>query len=158
MRRIVMLLGLTLLTVMVAAGIAVAVNKQCGNNLPCRGTDNDDVLHERVGNREKDRILGLDGNDDMEAATFSNDRDRLDGGRQGDRILTNDGDARDAARGGRGRDTCLIDRGDSNSSCERLRRAAAGELPAGFGSTATNGENGETTPEETTLEETTSSP
>jgi hypothetical protein len=156
MRRMGMLLGLTVLIVMVAAGIAVAVNKQCGNNLPCRGTDNDDVLHERVGNRDRDRILGLDGNDDMEAATFHRDRDSLDGGRQGDRILTNDGDARDTARGGRGRDTCLIDQGDGNRSCERLRTAAAGALPADFGEGISDPGNEPTDPEETTLEETTS--
>jgi hypothetical protein len=148
MRRMGMLLGLTVLTVMVAAGIAMAVNRQCGDNLPCRGTDNDDVLHERVGNREKDRILGLDGKDDMEAALFRNDRDRLDGGRQGDRILTNDGDRRDAARGGRGRDTCLIDQGDANSSCEVLRRDAAGALPQDFGQGVPADES--TDPEETT--------
>jgi hypothetical protein len=136
-----MLVGLSVLTVMVVAGIAVAITKTCGESLPCRGTDNNDVLHERDGKRGngnglRDRILALDGKDDVEAATFTNDRDRLDGGRQADRVLTNDGDTRDSARGGRGRDTCFIDRGDATRSCERIDTAAAGAVPAGFGETA----------------------
>jgi hypothetical protein len=160
MRRIVMLLGVTVLTVMVAAGIAVAVNKTCGNNLPCRGTENDDVLNERIGNREKDRILALDGRDRLQAVNFTNDRDRLEGGKQGDRIFTSDGDARDAARGGRGRDTCLINTGDANSSCERLRTVGAGVMATDFDEVTSSGNEstdpGGTTSEETTLEETTS--
>jgi len=140
MRRIVMLLGLTMVLAVAAAGVAVAVNKTCGDNLPCRGTDNDDVLHERDGN-VKDRILGLDGRDRIEAATFNNERDRLEGGRQEDRLLTNDGDGRDAARGGRGRDTCLVDRGDARSSCERLEIATpaqVGVVPSWFDDNTTD--------------------
>jgi len=128
-----MLLGVAMVMLVLAAGVAVAVTKTC-NSLPCRGTDNDDVLHERNG-RLKDRILGLAGNDRIEAVTFNNDRDRLDGGPQGDRLLTNDGDGRDAARGGRGRDTCLVDQGDARRSCERINIATAEEvglIPSSF--------------------------
>jgi hypothetical protein len=128
MRRMVVLLGLMAVIVMVAAGVAVAVNKTCGNNLPCRGSENDDVLHERTGNGDRDRILALDGRDNVEAATFNNDRDVLDGGQKRDRILTNDGDRRDSARGGRGRDTCLTDAGDARRSCESGRVATAAEV------------------------------
>ena len=141
MRRLVMMIGLVMVLGFVAAGVAIAVTKTCGNNLPCRGTDNDDVLHERVGNRERDRIMGLEGNDDIEAALFTKDQDRVDGGRGRDRILVNDGDARDSARGGRGRDVCRVDRGDSRRSCERVDVAAAGAEPAGFGNTAIGPEN-----------------
>jgi hypothetical protein len=35
MRRMLMMLGMVMLIVMLAAGVALAVNKQCGNNLPC---------------------------------------------------------------------------------------------------------------------------
>jgi hypothetical protein len=137
-----MLLGLTMVLAVVAAGVALAVTKTCGENLPCRGTDNRDVLHERDGrngngNGLRDRILALDDKDDVEAATFTNDRDRLDGGKQSDRVLTNDGDTRDSARGGKGSDTCFIDRGDATRSCERIDEAAAGALPAGFDGTTT---------------------
>jgi hypothetical protein len=137
-RRIVTLLGVATVMLVVVAGAAVAINKTC-RDIPCRGTNNRDVLHERTGN-VRDRILGLDGRDRIEAATFRNERDRVDGGRQADRLLTNDGDGRDAARGGRGRDTCLIDQGDSSKSCERLQRATAaqaGVIPSWFDDSTT---------------------
>ena len=127
-----MLLGVMMVMLVVAAGIAVAVTKTCGDNLPCRGSNNDDTLQKR--NRAvKDRILGLDGNDRIEAVTWNNDRDRLEGGQKGDRLVTSDGDGRDAANGGRGRDSCLINRGDARSSCENLRVTSAGvRVQAGF--------------------------
>jgi Ca2+-binding RTX toxin-like protein len=146
-RRMFMLVGLTMITVVVAAGVALAVTKTC-KNVPCRGTDNDDVLYERVGNGDRDRIYGLKGNDDMSAALYSNDKDRLFGGRHGDRIVVNDGDGRDLAAGGRGRDTCLIDAGDQTRSCERINVTAAGVVPEGFGNTATNPQNEATDPGE----------
>ena len=118
MRRIAILVGLTAVFLVVAAGVAVAVTKTC-NNIPCTGTNNDDVLHERHGS-VKDRILGKDGNDRIDSVDWGSDRDVLEGGRQGDRLVTVDGDARDSARGGAGRDTCFIDQGDASRSCERL--------------------------------------
>jgi hypothetical protein len=157
MRRFLMMLAMVMLIAVMAVGVAVAVTatktKTCGDNLPCRGTDNDDVLYEREGNREKDRILGLDRNDDMDAALFTRDKDRLDGGRGRDRILVNDGDGRDSARGGRGRDVCFVDRGDGRRSCERVEVAAAGFKPAGFGDTAPDRGNELTDPGETTDQE-----
>jgi hypothetical protein len=107
---------------LVAAGVAVAVSRVC-NDIPCRGSENDDVLYEREGNRLRDRILGLDGEDVIQAATYSRDRDVLDGGRKDDKLLTNDGDRRDAARGGRGRDVCFVDPDDASSSCKRRGNA-----------------------------------
>ncbi len=148
-RRMFMLVGLMMITVIVAAGVALAVTKTC-KNVPCRGTDNDDVLYERVGNGDRDRIFALRGNDDMSAALYTRDRDRLFGGPHGDRIVVNDNDSRDLANGGRGRDTCYIDRGDNTRSCERVDVAAAGVEPAGFGNTATNPENESTDPGEAT--------
>jgi hypothetical protein len=56
LRRIVMLLGVLMVMLVAAAGIAVAGEKTC-ENIPCTGTDNDDELHERQGSL-KDRILG----------------------------------------------------------------------------------------------------
>ncbi len=135
-----MVLGVVVVMLVVAAGVAVAVTKTCSNDLPCRGTDSDDILHERTGN-VKDRILGLGGRDRIEAVTFHNERDRLDGGPQGDRLLTNDGDRRDAARGGRGRDTCLTDQGDARRSCERGKVATAAEagvIPSWFDDSTTS--------------------
>ena len=118
MRKVVMLLGAAMFMLVVAAGVAVAVEKTC-ENIPCTGTENDDELHEREGS-VKDRILGKGGNDRIEATLYTNDRDALVGGQQGDRLVTKDNDRRDAARGGSGRDTCIIDRGDARRSCERV--------------------------------------
>ena len=118
MRRIVMLLGVAMVVLVVAAGVAVAATRTC-QDIPCVGTDNDDVLHEREGS-VKDRILGKGGNDRIDAVSYSNDRDVLKGQDQGDRLVPVDGDRRDSARGGSGRDTCFIDQGDARRSCERL--------------------------------------
>ena len=55
MRRIVtLLLVATVVLIMVAAGVVVAVNK-LWNSFPCRGTDNNDQLHEQIGIHKKDR-------------------------------------------------------------------------------------------------------
>ena len=125
-----MFLGVATVMLVMAAGVAVAVNKQC-NNVPCKGTDNNDELHEREGNK-KDRILGFDGRDLLDANNYGRDRDRLKGGAQGDRLLSNDNDRRDGVEGGRGNDRCIVDRGDSTRSC-RVSIQAAGVTPTGFG-------------------------
>jgi hypothetical protein len=118
-RRIFMFVGLSMLLLVVAAGIVVAATKVCKDK-PCRGSENDDELYERVGDRKDDRILGLDGEDVIEAGTFNRDRDLLEGGRKDDRLLTDDGDGKDTARGGRGSDRCVADEGDRVESCRRI--------------------------------------
>jgi Ca2+-binding RTX toxin-like protein len=123
MRKLVIMLGLAMLLVMVAAGAAMAVTKTCGDNLPCEGTNNDDVLHERDGT-VKDVIYGFDGNDVLDANNFFKERDRLYGGAQGDKLLANDNDGRDVLRGGAGRDRCYGDPGDRFVNCEVERRLA----------------------------------
>jgi RTX calcium-binding nonapeptide repeat (4 copies) len=122
MRRLVMLLGMVMLIAMVAAGVALAVTKVC-KDVPCEGTDRDDVLFERIGNREHDRIFGFEGRDVINANTYDSDRDVLHGDASRDRLLTNDTDNRDRADGGRGRDTCYVSQGDTTRSCEVVRRA-----------------------------------
>jgi hypothetical protein len=125
MRRIATLLGLTVLLVTVAAGIAVAAvevaaierEKDCNNN-PCYGTDENDLLHEREGSVQ-DRIYGLQGNDTIDANNFTNDGDLASGGKGRDTLWLNDGDAQDRARGGGGRDVCYVDPGDTSRSCIR---------------------------------------
>jgi hypothetical protein len=127
-RRMLVLVGLSALLLVVAAGIAVAVTKQC-NNIPCRGTANNDELFERSGNRERDRILGLDGEDVIDASTFGRDRDVVEGGRKDDRLSSNDGDGRDTVRGDRGSDICFVDPGDVSSSCQRRGDTDPAALP-----------------------------
>ena len=121
MFRKALVLGLAMLLALVAAGAAMAVTKTCPS-IPCIGTDNDDVLYERIGD-DQDRIRGLDGRDVIDANTFGPDRDVLLGGASRDRLLTNDTDRFDVANGGRGRDTCFVSKGDTARSCEVLRRA-----------------------------------
>jgi hypothetical protein len=122
MRRMVMLLGVVMLGVLVAAGMAMAVNKICGRNLPCEGTDNNDTLYERIGNFRHDRIEGFDAQDVIDANTFDRDRDILRGDAGRDRLLTNDTDGSDRANGGRGRDVCWVNEGDATRSCEQVHR------------------------------------
>jgi Ca2+-binding RTX toxin-like protein len=119
-RRTAILLGAMLLMVMVAAGVALAVNKTCNDN-PGNGTENDDVLYERVGNGLGDTIYGFEGADAIDANTFRKDRDRIFGGPGSDRLLANDGDNRNTVRGSDGRDVCYVDSGDRVTGCESVR-------------------------------------
>jgi hypothetical protein len=120
MRRLVIMLGLVMLLATVAAGVAIAQTKRC-NDIPCFGTENEDVLYERRGT-VKDAIYALGDHDVISANDFNFDRDRLfgDGGR--DKLLTNDGDGRDVAKGGKGRDRCFVDPGDRVVNCEVVHR------------------------------------
>jgi hypothetical protein len=115
MRKLAMLLGLVMLLVVAAAGIAVAVEKNC-TTIPCNGTDNEDILHERDGT-VKDAMYGFGAHDILDANNFSRDRDRLFGGAQGDKLLANDRDGRDVLRGGKGHDRCFGDPGDRFVNC-----------------------------------------
>jgi hypothetical protein len=119
--RIVLVLGLAMLLALVAAGAAMAVTKTCGG-IPCNGTENDDVLYERIG-ADQDRIRGLDGRDVIDANTFDPDKDVLLGRDGRDRLLSNDTDGFDVANGGRSRDICYVSKGDATRSCEVVRRA-----------------------------------
>ena len=142
MRRLVMMLGMVMLIAVMAAGVALAVTKTCGDNLPCKGTDNDDVLYERIGT-VKDRIDGLDGHDVIDANTFNADRDVLRGGDGRDKLLTNDTDGRDVAKGGQGRDVCYVSQGDATRNCEVVRR---GTFTAGTSDVAQDRSVGAFTP------------
>lgn len=124
MRRIAILVALSALLLAMVVGVAVAVEKIC-NDKPCRGSENNDRLEERTGDRKDDRILGLDGEDVIDAGTYDRDRDVAEGGKRDDRLFTDDGDGRDAARGGRGSDRCVADPGDAVSSCRRINPSSA---------------------------------
>ncbi len=116
MRRIALVLGLVMLFVMVATGVAVAVTKTC-NSVPCTGTNDNDVLHERHGTVH-DRIIARGDHDILDANNFFNERDVLKGGSGRDKLLANDRDGRDVLRGGKGRDRCYGDPGDRFVNCE----------------------------------------
>ena len=126
MRRLVMLLGMVVLLALMASGVALAVIKTC-QNIPCDGTNNADVLHERVNGRP-DNIFGFDGRDLLDANNRFDDRDRLQGGAGSDKLLANDRDNRDVLRGGRGFDRCYGDRGDRFVNCNVRSTSAAASL------------------------------
>jgi hypothetical protein len=116
MHRLAIMLGVVMLLAVMAAGVALAREAQC-QNIPCNGTDNEDVLSERDGT-VKDAIYGFKAHDVLDANNFFSDRDRLYGGDQGDKLLANDRDGRDVLRGGAGRDRCFGDPGDQFVNCE----------------------------------------
>lgn len=116
MRRLMLMLGMVMLLALMASGVALAVNKTC-QDIPCNGTDNDDVLHERV-DAKPDNIYGFDGQDILDANNRFSDRDRLHGGDRSDKLLANDRDGRDVLKGGAGRDRCFGDPGDRFVNCE----------------------------------------
>jgi RTX calcium-binding nonapeptide repeat (4 copies) len=124
MRRIAILVALSTLLLGMMVGVAVAVEKICDDK-PCRGSENNDRLEERTGDRKDDRIFGLDGEDLIDAGEYDRDRDVLEGGKRDDRLLTDDGDGQDTARGDRGSDRCVADPGDRVISCRRIDPASA---------------------------------
>jgi hypothetical protein len=107
---------MVMLLALMASGVALAVNKTC-NDIPCNGTDNEDVLHERV-KAKPDNIYGFDDHDILDANNIFRDRDRLHGGDGRDKLLANDRDGRDVLKGGAGRDSCYGDPGDRFVNCE----------------------------------------
>ena len=115
-----MLLAATMVVAFAASGVAWAVVKQCGSP-NCRGTEHADLLYERPGGALRDHMSGLRRGDVLDANTFAQDRDVLEGDRGGDRLLANDGDPNDTVRGGRGRDVCYVDAADTATGCEDLR-------------------------------------
>jgi RTX calcium-binding nonapeptide repeat (4 copies) len=113
------IMALVALFTLVVAGVAIAVTKTC-SSVPCRGTPAADLLKERVGNGNRDVIIGGRGNDRLRAGRYTNDTDELHGGRGNDRLNVLDGDFRDRAVGGRGNDDfCLVDDdAELSASCE----------------------------------------
>jgi hypothetical protein len=130
MRRLVLMLGMVALISVMATGVAFAVTKTC-NGIPCTGTDNEDVLHEREGTKS-DRILAMDDHDVLDANNFFSDKDVLKGGGGPDKLLANDIDNRDVLRGGAGRDRCHGDENDRFVNCEVVRRHDASAAAQDF--------------------------
>ena len=125
MRR--MVLALTALLLVMAAGVAVAVTKTCGAK-PCYGTNNRDLLYEKTGNGVDDEIFGRRGGDTIDANNWDADTDILHGGRGNDVLYVNDGDTNDTANGGRGsNDRCVVDDlAEEGSACNQVIVDAAG--------------------------------
>ena len=113
---------------MVQAGVVLAWPIQCSDLFyGCRGTDNPDRIIESSAD---DGILAMDGDDDVDAARFAGDTDKVKGGRGADTINTADGDPFDAIGCGRGRDVAIFDPGDYvKGSCENTTATTGGPGP-----------------------------
>jgi Ca2+-binding RTX toxin-like protein len=79
------------------------------------GTPQDDVLLESP---QDDIIIGLAGNDVLDASLYTGDKDVLRGGRGNDVLDATDGDFDDTLNGGSGFDQCFGDIDDTFISCE----------------------------------------
>jgi acyl-coenzyme A synthetase/AMP-(fatty) acid ligase len=110
MRRSILLVMVALVMVVAAAGVALAVTRTTCTSVPCNGTSAADGLRERIGDGKRDVIYGLRGSDRLDAGRFTNDTDKLRGGRGHDRVWAADQDRRDKAYGGPGKhDECYVD-------------------------------------------------
>ena len=113
-----MLMATVAIVILVAATAVYAMNKTC-TSYPCRGTNKDDVLFERTGNKVRDAIFGLKKADRINAGTWGRDADNLYGGPGNDTLTAGDNDGKDTLNGGGGVDTCNGDSGDVPTSCEK---------------------------------------
>lgn len=114
---------------MVQAGIALAWPIPC-SDLPydCRGTDNPDRI---IESSVDDDILAMDGDDDVDAARFAEDTDKVAGERGDDTINTADGDPFDTIRCGKGQDVAIFTPGDDvGGGCENTTATTGGPGPA----------------------------
>jgi Ca2+-binding RTX toxin-like protein len=131
MRRTILLLAAMVLTVLVASGVALAVNK-IGTDGPdtLRGTNGNDNLIGKGGN---DRLFALDGRDNLVGGPG---KDWLDTHptefRSGDKNLEG-GTGNDIVFGGRGSDTVLGEDGNDLLVDGNLRDSSHDNISAGAG-------------------------
>jgi Ca2+-binding RTX toxin-like protein len=132
MRRVALVLAAMALALLLASGVAWAVNK-IGTNGPdtLRGTNGDDNLLGRGGN---DRLLGLGGRDNLLGGAG---RDTLLGGNEhiplgGDKNLVG-GRGNDLVLGGRGSDNIVGEAGNDTLVDGPLREFSTDKLSGGAG-------------------------
>ena len=90
--------------------------------VPCHATGFDDLVHERVGNGKRDKILLGGGDDQVRADTYHRDRDVIQGSSGFDLIYVDDNDTRDTIYGGKGEDKCFVDaRSEVGGGCSVVR-------------------------------------
>ena len=110
MRRIAMMVALSVALLAVSAGAVFAANQviRCAG-IPCVSTGNDDLVYERAGNRLNDEIYLKGGSDQVRANTYGADKDVIKGGAGFDLIYVTDEDTLDRIYGGKGNDKCYVD-------------------------------------------------
>ena len=118
-RRIGLLLMVGALFLLLVSGVALAKSFQC-TDPNCFGTNNNDQIRERQGDRKQDDIHARGGNDRVNAGRFNNDTDVLRGQKGNDLLISTDGDGQDFLICGSGkRDEVRMDAGDTVSDgCE----------------------------------------
>ena len=122
MRKLMLLaVGVAFALVMVS-GVAFAKSFQCSGAGDCFGTNNNDQIRERQGDRKQDDIHAKGGNDRVNAGRFDNDTDVLRGDGGNDLLITNDNDRQDVVICGSGnRDEARISDGDTvTDGCETI--------------------------------------
>src|SRR4028119_2250912 len=99
MRRIAMMVALSVAILAVSAGAVFAANQviRCAG-IPCTATGNDDLVYERAGNRLNDEIYLKGGSDQVRAGRYTNDQDEIFGSSGYDLIYVDDGDRHDRIR------------------------------------------------------------
>jgi Ca2+-binding RTX toxin-like protein len=107
MRRVTLMLAAIALMVSLFAAVAYSAT--------IVGTRGGDLLFE---SQKRDTISGRTGMDIIDAGTYPDDRDEVNGNRGADDIDVADGDSLDTANGGKGTDTCVGDIGDTIVNCE----------------------------------------
>ena len=117
-------LAVVLVTLVGSAGTALAqvIGEpiQC-QSVPCVGTEDHQVLLERVGDGVLDRMIAQGGHDSLDARAYTNDRDVAKGSGGHDLLRVNDGDTMDAAIGGPGSDLCVVDASiEAADTCETV--------------------------------------
>jgi hypothetical protein len=123
MRKLMLVVGLVLVLVPLAAAAALADGAlvQCNNVLPCVASGDNDRVLERQGDGLRDDIRLRGGDDLVLANKYTRDRDDVSGGTGGDKINVADGDKRDTADGGSGRDLCIVDARSEAVSCAKVQ-------------------------------------
>ena len=117
-------LVVSMLMVVVAAGTALAATRYCtGHGNYCYGTANPDTIYDGPGS---DIIQARAGGDLVRAGYYLNDNDNVYGGRGADVIRARDDfdpGYSDFVNGQRGYDVCYVDYADSVSNCEEVHRS-----------------------------------
>jgi len=116
-------LVVSMLMVVVAAGTALAATRYCaGHGNYCYGTANRDTIYDGPGS---DIIQARAGGDLVRAGYYLNDNDNVYGGRGADVIRARDDfdpGYSDFVNGQRGYDACYVDNADRVSNCEEVYR------------------------------------
>ena len=116
-------LVVSMLMVVMAAGTALAATRYCaGHGNYCYGTANRDTIYDGPGS---DIIQARAGGDLVRAGYYLYDNDNVYGGRGADVIRARDdfdSNYSDFVNGQRGYDVCYVDNADSVSNCEEVHR------------------------------------